>query len=183
MSKVCVFFGTGFEEIEALTVVDILRRQGVETRMVSVVGERTVMGSHKIPVVTDALIEDEDFDSVDMLVLPGGGGGTKVLEGCSFLMKQVDAFIAAGRPVCAICAAPTILGHRGHLKGRKATCYPGMEGELEGAEVVFAPAVRDGNIITGRGMGCSIDFALEIVNYLADRKSAEEMAERIVYRR
>lgn len=183
MSKVCVFFGTGYEEIEALTVVDILRRQGVETEMVSITGEKTVVSSHKIPVVMDRLLADVDFDSVDMIVLPGGMPGTKALEGCGALMEQVDSFVAAGKPVAAICAAPTILGHRGHLKGKKAICYPGMEDELTGAEVIYEPAVRDGSIITGRGMGCAIPFALLIVEYFTDRMSADAMAEKIVYTR
>ena len=154
MSKVCVFFGTGFEEIEALTVVDILRRAGIETDMVSVMDQRTVMGSHQIPVVIDKLLSEVDFGSVDVL---------------------------NGKMVCAICAAPSILGHRGILKGKKAIAYPGFEDQLTGAQVVDEPAVRDGNIITGRGMGCSIPFALEILKYLTDEETAKEMAEKIVY--
>lgn len=181
MNRICVFFGTGFEEIEALTVVDILRRQGFETKMVSVMEEKTVMGSHQIPVVTDCLIGDVDFSREDVLVLPGGLGGTKNLEACEMLMEQVDAFAAAGKTVCAICAAPSILGHRGLLKGKRATAYPGFEEQLEGAEIVCEPAVRDGNIITGRGMGCSIPFALEILTCLADKEAADTMAEKIVY--
>ncbi len=181
MSKVCVFFGTGYEEIEALTVVDILRRAGVETDMVSVMGERTVMGSHQIPVVMDKLLSEVDFDSVDVLVLPGGLAGTKNLEACEALMEKVDAFVTEGKTVCAICAAPSILGHRGHLKGKKAIAYPGFEDQLTGAQVVCEPAVRDGNIITGRGMGCSIPFALEILKYLTDEQTAKAMAEKVVY--
>ena len=96
-------------------------------------------------------------------------------------MEQVDAFAAAGKMVCAICAAPSILGHRGLLTGKKAIAYPGFEEQLEGAEIVYEPAVRDGNIITGRGMGCSIPFALEIIAALADRKAADAMAAKIVY--
>ena len=181
MSKVCVFFGTGYEEIEALTVVDLLRRQGIETDMVSVTGEKTVTGSHKIKVEMDRLIEEVDFDGVDMIVLPGGMPGTKNLEACEFLMKQVDAFASAGKFVCAICAAPSILGHRGLLKGKKAIAYPGFEDQLEGAQVVYYPAVRDGNIITGRGMGCAIDFGLEIVACLKGREESRALAEKIVY--
>lgn len=181
MSKVCVFFGTGYEEIEALTVVDILRRQGIDTSMVSVTGEKTVMGSHQIPVIMDCLIEEVDFNKVDMLVLPGGLAGTKNLENCMPLMEQVDAFAAAGKAVCAICAAPSILGHRGILKGKKAIAYPGFEEQLTGAVVTYEPAVQDGNIITGRGMGCSIPFALKIIEYLAGPEAADGMAEKIVY--
>lgn len=181
MSNVCVFFGTGFEEIEALTVVDILRRQGMETKMVSVMEDKVVMGAHQIPVLTDALLGEIDFSEVDVIILPGGGGGTKQLEACEPLMKQVDAFAAAGKTICAICAAPSILGHRGILKGKKAIAYPGFEDQLEGAEVVYEPAVRDGNIITGRGMGCSIQFALTVLEHLAGKEAAEEMAKKIIY--
>lgn len=183
MSKVCVFFGTGYEEIEALTVVDILRRQKIDTQMVSVTGEKMVTGSHQIPVQMDCLIEDVDFDTVDVIVLPGGMPGTKNLEACEMLMEQVDAFAAAGKTVCAICAAPSILGHRGLLKGKKAIAYPGFEDELTGAVITCEPAVRDGNIITGRGMGCAIDFGLLILEYLEDKKAGDAMAEKIVYMR
>lgn len=181
MSRVCVFFGTGFEEIEALTVVDILRRAGIETDMVSVMDERTVIGSHQIPVVMDKLLSEVDFDSVDMLVLPGGLNGTKNLEACGPLMEQVDAFANSKKMVCAICAAPSILGHRGLLNGKKAIAYPGFEEQLAGAQIVNEPAVKDGNIITGRGMGCSIPFALEILKHLTDEETAKSMAEKIVY--
>lgn len=183
MSKVCVFFGAGYEEIEALMVVDILRRQGIDTQMVSVMNEKMVTGSHQIPVVMDALIEDVDFEHVDMIVLPGGMAGTNNLEACEPLMEQVDSFLASGKAVAAICAAPTILGHRGHLNGKKAICYPGLEQQLSGAEVIYEAAVRDGNIITGRGMGCAISFALMIVEYFTDKKAADEMAEKIVFER
>ena len=181
MSKVGVFFGTGYEEIEALAVVDLLRRANVETDMVSVMEEKTVTGAHSISVVMDKMISEVDFSQLDMIVLPGGMSGTRKLEACEPLMEQVDAFIAAGKAVCAICAAPSILGHRGHLKEKKAIAYPGFEEQLTGAEIVCEPAVRDGNIITGRGMGASIDFALKIVAYLTDEKTAEELAEKIVF--
>ncbi|MCM1125690.1 MAG: DJ-1/PfpI family protein [Lachnospiraceae bacterium] len=181
MSKVCVFFGTGFEEIEALTVVDILRRAGIETVMVSVMDGQVVVGSHQIPVTTDKLLAEVDFDTVDVLVLPGGLAGTKNLEACDALMEKVDAFAAEGKKVCAICAAPSILGHRGHLQGKRAIAYPGFEDQLTGAQIVSEPAVRDGNIITGRGMGCSIPFALEILKSLTDEETAAAMAEKIVY--
>ena len=181
MKKTGVFLAEGFEEIEGLTVVDILRRAGIETDMVSVMDQRTVMGSHQIPVVMDKLLSEVDFGSVDVLILPGGLGGTKNLEANEALMEQVDAFAGNGKMVCAICAAPSILGHRGILKGKKAIAYPGFEDQLTGAQVVDEPAVRDGNIITGRGMGCSIPFALEILKYLTDEETAKEMAEKIVY--
>ena len=126
MSRIAVFFADGFEEIEALTVVDICRRAGIAVEMVSVKEEKEVTGSHGICVKTDVLFDEVDFESLDMLVLPGGMPGTRNLEKHQGLMAQLDSFYAAGRYVAAICAAPTVMGHRGILKGRKACCYPGM---------------------------------------------------------
>lgn len=182
MSKVYVFFATGFEEIEALATVDLLRRAQIDVATVSVTGDKTVVGSHNIPVVMDDLFENVDFGTADMIVLPGGGPGTKNLEAFEPLMLEVDEF-AKKKAVAAICAAPSILGHRGHLKGTKATCFPGFEKELEGAEFVAQPAVRDGNIITARGMGASVDFGLEIVSFFKGKEAAKELADRIVFAR
>lgn len=182
MSKVCVFFGTGYEEIEALAVVDLLRRESIDTDMVSIMEEKTVTGSHGIAVKMDKMLAEVDFDKTDMIVLPGGLAGTNNLEACEALMKQVDAFVAAGKPVCAICAAPSILGHRGHLNGKKAIAYPGFEPQLTGAEIVYEPAVTDGAIITGRGMGCAIEFGLEIVAYLKGQEAKDALAEKIVFK-
>lgn len=182
MSKAAVFFGTGYEEIEALTVVDILRRADVETVMVSVMGESSVTGSHGISAAMDAPLSEVDFDSLDVIVLPGGMPGTKNLEACEALMEQVDAFMEQNKIVAAICAAPSILGHRGHLKGRKACSFPTFESHLDGAEVMNLPAVIDGNVVTGRGMGAAVPFALAILEKLQGKDAAQKMAENIVYR-
>lgn len=181
MSKVCVFFCTGYEEIEALTVVDLLRRAAVETDMVSVMEQKTVTGAHGIPVVMDRMLSEVDFSEVDMIVLPGGMPGTRNLEACEPLMNQVDAFVAEGRAVGAICAAPSILGHRGHLQGKRAIAYPGFEEELTGAEIVYEPAVVDGALITGRGMGCAVEFGLAIVEYLKGKEVRDALSDKIVY--
>ena len=181
MSKAAVFFGTGYEEIEALTVVDILRRAGVEPVMVSVMKEKSVAGSHDIRVETDALIGEIDFTGLDVIVLPGGMPGTKNLEACEALMAQVDIFAAQGKIVAAICAAPSILGHRGILKGKKACSFPSFESHLEGAEVLQQPAVMDGNLITGRGMGAAIPFGLKILEKLQGEEAARKMAEAIIF--
>ena len=181
MSKAAVFFGTGYEEIEALAVVDILRRAGVDTPMVSITGERNVTGSHGIKVEMDALIEEINFDELDLIVLPGGGEGTKNLEACEPLMAQVDAFVSQNKLVAAICAAPSILGHRGILKGKKACSYPTFESHLEGAEVMHQPSVIDGNIITGRGMGAAVPFGLAVLEKMQGSEAAKKMAETIVY--
>ena len=182
MSKAAVFFGKGYEEIEALTVVDILRRAGVETTMASVTEERSVTGSHSITVTMDALFSEVEFGGLDVIVLPGGMPGTTNLEACETLMEQVDAFMAQDKIVAAICAAPSILGHRGYLKGRKACSFPNFESHLEGAEVMDQPAVIDGNIVTGRGMGAAVPFALAILEKLQGKEAAEKMAESIMYR-
>lgn len=183
MSKVCVFFAEGYEEIEALTVVDILRRAGIETETVSVTGNRTVVSSHQVPVVMDKLFADVDFASVDMLVLPGGMPGTKNLEAYAPLMGQVDAFYENGKYVAAICAAPSILGHRGMLKGRTACSFPDFEGQLEGARVTENSMELDGNVITSRGMGCAIDFGLKIVSVFNGQEAADALAKKIVYKK
>lgn len=183
MGRVCVFLAEGFEEIEALTVVDLLRRSGVDVDMVSVTGEKQVVSSHKVPVIADKLLEEVDFSEVDMLVLPGGMPGTKNLEACDSLMEQVDAFYERDKYISAICAAPSILGHRGMLKGKRACCFPEFESHLEGAKVTANPTEVSGNIITARGMGCAIDFSLAIVDCLKGGEAAEAMAKKIVYRR
>ena len=180
MKKTAIFLAEGYEEIEALTVADICRRCGVEVKLVSVTEERWVRGSHHVNVEADMCFSQVDFQEYDMLVLPGGMPGTRNLEAHEGLMTQVDAFYAAGKYIAAICAAPSILGHRG--KGRKACCYPGFESHLEGAEVTKEPVEVSGNVITSRGMGTAIDFALAVAGVFCGREKAEEMAESLVYR-
>lgn len=182
MSKIAVFFATGYEEIEALTVVDILRRAGETVEMVSITGERTVTSSHDVTVEMNLLFSEVDFNSVDVLVLPGGLPGTTNLEAFAPLMEQVDAFVKAGKLVTAICAAPSILGHRGHLKGKTACSALSFEDHLEGAKVVKEPAVIDGDIITGRGMGAAVPFGLAILEKLQGKEAAQAMAEKIVFK-
>ncbi len=181
MSRTAIFFATGYEEIEALTVVDILRRAGEEITMVSVTDERSVTSSHGVEVTMDKVLSEVNFDETDVIVLPGGMPGTKNLEACAALMEQVDAFVQAGKTVAAVCAAPSILGHRGHLNGKKACSFPDMESQLEGAEVLREPAVIDGNIITGRGMGAAIPFGLAILEKLQGKEAADAMGKKIVY--
>ena len=179
--KVCVFLADGFEEIEGLTVVDILRRAGVDTVMMSVTGEKMIRGSHGISVEADCLFDGSEADGADMLVLPGGMPGTTNLKAHSGVRKVVSDFAAEGKYVAAICAAPTILADLGLLKGRRVTCYPAMEKEIQGAVITRAPVTVDGNLITSRGVGTAIDFALELIQILEGRAKAEEIAESIVY--
>lgn len=176
MTKALVFLVDGFEEIEALGTVDILRRGDVEVATVSVTGKKEVMGSHKIPVVADVLFEQADFN-VDMLILPGG---TTALNEHSGLKEKIVEFNNAGKNIAAICAAPMVLGGLGILKAKRATAYPGFEQYLEGA--VFAPeaTIVDGNIITGRGPGLTFKFALTILEILEGKKAAEEVEKQLL---
>ncbi|MGN0288714.1 MAG: DJ-1 family glyoxalase III [Lachnospiraceae bacterium] len=176
-----VFFGEGYEEIEALTVVDLLRRAGISVQMISITGSEKVTGSHHIQVVMDTVLEQVDFQEIDMIVLPGGMPGTLNLEACKPLMEQVKAFHAEGKPIAAICAAPTVFGHLGLLKDQPACCYPGMEADLTGARVTTEPVAKGDQIITSRGMGTAIEFGLAIIEYFQGSQAAEEMAEKIVY--
>lgn len=181
MSRAAIFFATGFEEIEALTVVDVLRRGGVAADMVSVTGEREVTGSHGITVKTDKLFAEADLDTADILVLPGGMPGTTNLEAYEPLMDKVDEFYRKGKYIAAICAAPSIFGHKGILKGRRACSNPGFESHLEGADVKREEAVVDGTVITSRGMGTAIPFALAILEQFAGAEAAAQMKEKLVY--
>lgn len=181
MKKAAVFFGTGYEEIEALTVVDILRRAGIQVTCVAIDNSRQVRGSHDVNVDMDATIEGLDFESYDILVCPGGMPGTKNLEACKALTEQLQNFYNKGKLIGAICAAPQIFGHLGFLQGRKACIYPGMEAELIGAEVVYEPVTQSEHVITSRGMGTAIPFALQIVANLLDRDTADDLGRKIVY--
>lgn len=182
MKKMAVFFAKGFEEIEALAVVDICRRCGITVDMVSITEEKAVEGGHGIVVNADCTFSEAAFAEYDMLVLPGGGDGTKNLEACEPLMQEVDTFYAAGKYIGAICAAPSIFGHRGYLKGRKACSYPSFESHLEGADVTSGPVEIAGHVITSRGMGTAIDFGLAVAGVLCGQEKAEEIANSIIYR-
>lgn len=179
---VAIFFAEGYEEIEALTVADLTKRAGIETWLVSVTEEKSVISSHGITVLMDKTLSEIEFDKVDMIVLPGGMPGTLHLEACEILMDQVRKFDQAGKFISAICAAPTILGHLGLLKGRKACCYPGMEEELLGAEVSYDSCAVSDHILTSRGMGTALDFGLRIIERFRGETAAGEMAEKIVYK-
>lgn len=173
MKKALIFLVTGFEEIEALATVDILRRGGVDIKTVSLTDSKTVEGSHSVPVVADQLFNEADFATADILILPGGTVKINEHEG---LKQKVSEFYNAGKNVAAICAAPMVLGGLGILKGRKATCYPSFEKYLEGAELATDQAVViDGNVITGRGPGLTFDFALELLEILAGKAKREEV--------
>ena len=169
-----VFLANGFEEIEALATVDILRRAGVEVVTVGV-GSKMPQGAHGIAVCADIAENELDLAHIDGVVLPGGMPGTTNLEASAIVQATVKSAYERNLLVAAICAAPSILGHGGYLNGKKATCYPGFEQELTNAIVTNAGVVKDGNIITASGAGVAVDFALELVRYLV----SDEMADSI----
>lgn len=179
---VYVFLADGFEEIEALTPVDLLRRAGVEVRTVSIYNDRkNVTGARKIEVVADAVLNESDYDDADILVLPGGMPGTVNLLECAALMDIVDRQNAKGGRVAAICAAPArILGSRGLLDGKMATCYPGLEEMMKGATSVIKTVVTDGNITTSRGLGTAVDLACELITLLCGQEKSDEIRKSVV---
>jgi len=182
MSKAYVFLATGFEEVEALTPVDILRRGGHEVVLVSVTGDEIVTGARGINVKADEIFENIDKDGADILILPGGMPGTTNLSLYKPLTDLVIKYNEQGKRIAAICAAPTVFGGLQLLNGRNATCYPGLEDKLIGAQVCIEPVVTDGNITTSRGMGTAIDFSLELLKLLSNsEEAAEKMAKAVVY--
>lgn len=179
--KLYAFLADGFETVEALGVVDILRRGGVEVCTVSISDSHQVVTSHKVPVIADALFDECDFADGDAVFLPGGLPGTTKLEAHEGLAGLIDSFYSEGKYIAAICAAPSILGHHGILRGRKATCFPGYEKDLEGAEATGEGVTVDGRIITGKGMGKTVDFGLKILELLTDKANADSIKKKIQY--
>lgn len=181
MAKVCVFLAEGFEEVEGLTVVDLLRRAEEEVIMVSIGESLEVSGSHGIKVMADKLFEEVNYENVDMLVLPGGMPGTLHLGEHEGLTKLLVQFDKEKKKVAAICAAPGVLGANKILEGRKATCYPGCEEKLKGAILSEEAVVRDKNVTTSRGVGTAIAFALELISQLEGEVKAHQIKKSIVY--
>ena len=167
MSKVYIFFADGFEDIEGLTVVDLMRRAGIDIQTVSIKETKEIRTSHGIDLLTDRTFGECDFSDADMLVIPGGMPGTKYLEEYKPLTELLTDFYQNGGKVAAICAAPGIFERLGFLKGRNATSYPSV--------------VVDGNVTTSRGLGTAIDFSLSLIGQLEGSAKAEEIAESVVY--
>ena len=178
---VFVHLADGFEEIEALTTVDLLRRAEIETETVSVTGHLIVAGSHGIKVVADILFEDAVYTDCEMIVLPGGMPGAANLDAHEGLREKIYSFNKQGKWLAAICAAPIVFGHMGVLKGRKATCYPSFESNLEGAECVEDQVVSDQSVITSRGPATAMAFALKIVEELKGKEAADKLAASLLY--
>ncbi len=172
---VYLFLANGFEEIEALCPLDLLRRAGVEVTTVGINGAETVMGAHGICVYAD--LPDTMFrDSApEMIILPGGMPGAKNLDESRAVDAALRVAASSNAYLAAICAAPMVLGHRGYLKNKQATCFPGFEKELDGAIFCERPVVRDGNVITAAGMGVALEFGLELVSALKGADAAEAL--------
>lgn len=179
--KTLLFLADGFEEIEAIATVDILRRAGIDVSTVSITQKKNVVGKNGVPVTADSLFEEINASDVDMLIIPGGPG-VSLLNQHKELKELVKKYYKENKWIAAICAAPTIFGKMGLLEGKKAICYPGLEGELKGACVQKeAVVVHDGNIITSKGPGTTFEFALKIVEVLKGMDKAHEVAKNMIY--
>ncbi len=181
MERVDAFLADGLEEVECLAVVDVLRRAGVEVTLVSVSGRREVTGSHNITIRTDALFEEINPDRADLLFLPGGMPGTLNLGAHEGLARALEKANKQGRRIAAICAAPSVLGQLGMLKGRIATCYPGFEDKLTGVSYTRQGVITDKNITTARGLGYALALGLELIRVLQGPQQAGKVKEEIQY--
>jgi 4-methyl-5(b-hydroxyethyl)-thiazole monophosphate biosynthesis len=175
MKTIFVFLATGFEEIEALAPVDVLRRAGLNVQTVSVMNEQAVVGAHGIPVVADKMFAEINQEDAEMILLPGGLPGATNLDEHAGLSELILKFAEAGKPLAAICAAPLVFGNRGLLDGKKATCYPGFESYLQGAEYTANLVEVDGNFITGKGPGAALEFAFAIVEKYCGIAKVQEL--------
>jgi 4-methyl-5(b-hydroxyethyl)-thiazole monophosphate biosynthesis len=178
--KVYVHLATGFEEIEAITVVDVLRRAGITAETVSIMKEHLVTGAHDISVKADLLFEEADYDSCDMIVLPGGMPGTTNLGAHEGLGKKLREFAEKDRWLAAICAAPMVFGQAGLLQDKTAVIFPGMESHLTGARLGKRPVEIDGNIITSKGPGTAMAFAMTLVQLLSGEQTAEALKKAMI---
>lgn len=178
--KIAVHLADGFEEVEAISIIDLLRRADLDVLMVSVNGKPEVTGAHQIKVKADVLFEDVDYKDVFMIVLPGGMPGASNLDAHPGLRSQIKQFNDQNRPLAAICAAPMVYGNMGILKGKKAVCYPGFEKYLKDAEVLDIPVVESGNVITGRGIGAALEFGLKLIEKTVSAEKSKTIARQIL---
>ena len=178
---VYVFLAEGFEDIEALAPVDILRRAGVDTRLVSISPDNIVTSAHGVRFVTDSVISDVDFSDAELLFLPGGLPGATNLDACSVLREALVKHYKAGKLIAAICAAPLVLGHLGLLDGVQATCYPGFESELGDARYTASLVERDAQFITGKGPGAAMELGYTMLEALGKTVEADQLREGMMY--
>ncbi|MBP1663647.1 MAG: hypothetical protein H6Q19_787 [Bacteroidetes bacterium] len=181
MKKVFIFLADGFEELEAIAPIDILRRADIPIVSVSLTDSKTVTGAHRIKVMADQLFSETDFSDNAFLVLPGGGEGTKNLAAHKQLNELLLHQFERNKNLAAICAAPSVFGNLGILSGKEATCYPGFEEKLVGAEISGQTVVKSENIITAKGPGVAIQFALKIVETLKGSEVAHEIAKQLIF--
>lgn len=177
---VYVFLAEGFEEIEALAVVDILRRAEVPVSTVSIKEKTMIKGAHNITVMTDMVLEDIDSSKIDALILPGGMPGTLHLSKDSRLKQLILDSNKKGILIGAICAAPSILGESNMLIGKDAVCFPGFEEQLLGANVLYDKVVVSDNIVTSRGAGTAMDFGFKLVELLKDKQTSDNLREKMI---
>ena len=180
--KVFVFLAAGFEELEAVAIIDVLRRADIDVEIVSISDEKLIAGAHGIAVQADTLFENCYFDNGEMLILPGGMPGAKNLETYQPLINLIKEYHKNGKYIAAICAAPMIFGNLGLLQGKEAIAYPSFEKYLKGAVLSSQKVVRSGKIITGKGPGVAIEFGLKIVETLKSKELANELAEGMIHR-
>ena len=184
MAKVYEFLADGFEEIEALAPVDVLRRGGVEVVTVSIMGRREVESAHGVKVLADVLFDEAgDFADADLLLLPGGMPGSTNLRDHSGVIAALQRQAEAGKRVGAICAAPLVLAHAGLLHGRRATIYPGMEAHLSDAVYEDRLVVEDGQLTTACGPAAVLPYSYRLVSYFVGNDAAEAIAQGMVYDR
>ena len=181
MGKVYAFVANGSEEVELLAVVDVLIRGGQDVKLVSVTGSRDVVSAHKIRIQADYEFSEIDCSDADILFLPGGMPGTRNLAAHEGMCEAITDAYKAGKRLAAICAGPSVLGGLGILEGKRATCYPGFEKELTGAEYTRQGVVTDGTVTTARGLGYALDLGLELLALLTNKEHAEEVKASIQY--
>lgn len=177
---IAVHLADGFEEIEAVSIIDVLRRAEIDVQVVSVMGKLTVSGAHQLKITADVLFEQVNYDNIYMIVLPGGMPGAANLDAHAGLKSTIKKFSEANKELAAICAAPLVYGNLGLLEGKQAVCYPGFEKYLKGAELLTIPVVESGNIITGRGPGLAIKFALRLVEKIVSAEKAALVARQML---
>lgn len=181
MAQALIFLAPGYEEVEMLTVVDLLRRCNISIDMVSITDTLAVTSSHNVTVQADKLFQDADFETAQMIILPGGLPGTTNLEAFSPLTDKIREFAAQKKWLSAVCAAPTVYDHLGVFHGCQATCYPDFADKLTDAVYVKRPVVVDDIFITSRGAGTTIEFAAAIVERFSGKEAADSVLKKIIY--
>ncbi len=181
MAKVYTFLADGFETIEALSVVDLLRRAGIEVCTVSITDNKRVRTAQNIVIEADSSFFEQDYNDADVLFLPGGMPGTKNLEDFMPLILLLKKQNEAGKKIAAICAAPYILGKNNIVEGKAVTSYPGYEECMYGADYRTDAVVTDGNIITSRGVGTALDFGIQLITLLKDKETADRISKAILH--